>query len=126
MPKPPLEPPPCLENVPAQVRRLLQLGTRPDEIEESFRDVFAAYLAACIVGSTRDIAADCRTLFIQGRRRSPDPPWEWTRDDVEPIVPTLHQKILDRIVAHNEQLADLRKVRDQLQALTRAKRRRRK
>ena len=123
MPKPPLEPPPCLENVPAQVRRLLQLGTRPDDIAESFRDVFAAYLAACIAGSVRDIAAERRTLFIKGRLRSPDPPWEWTRDDPEPDVAILRQKILDAIVAHTEQLADLRHVRDHLQALKTKRRR---
>jgi len=122
MPKPTLEPPPCLENVPAQVRRLLQLGTRPADVEQSFRDVFAGYLAACIASSAREIAADCRARFNQNRRRSPAPPWEWTRDDPEPDVAILRQKILDAIVAHNEQLADLRQVRDQLQAVMRTKR----
>jgi len=72
--------PEFLADVPAQVRRLLLLGTRPTEIADAFREIIARYVDQTLATVAHEIAANCRREYVANCRRSPDPPWAWSAD----------------------------------------------
>jgi len=77
------EVPEVVQDLPCRVRRLLICGTRPSEIVEMLSGSLVAYARQVVATAAGELAAECRTQYVAGRRRSPQPPWAWCDEEPE-------------------------------------------